>query len=839
MAILLAIGVTVLFGYLEKAAINDWLRSDDDISVSMISAVQPKAPSNIATQGLALGIAAVEPTENAGWLDYRNRPTFSAFELLEPQAGIRLLAPQVADSGSLDVAREERSEPSELWSSSENARLVSTSKSSDSLRLEERTPSSLDVYTATDRSTGRTTLFPHPKQMTADIAAIRQRAQANGDSNLIDWCFQLESQIDRLREAEVEFAVVELDALHALAVKTIEALSNAGDLAEEDTLRLRVCHGIVRRFAVWKAVWNCLHSRDAILEDKNFEVEQLSSALDRIQQILAVTGDVGGWKNYLLLDDLTAIIHGDEVAVAVASQISQVVLSRITSINVNETQRKFLDTAEVHSLAESLQPLAIAPVDFRKLLIDLETVEENSEHRSRHTLIDTVQSLRFADNPKQAAVSQAIETYYRNANVRVAVSQKFATRMIPTNNRLQRPVRQTVLGADTRGNSQVDTTLSLRFIPDPSAWNIEIDLLGKIQSQTHSSRGPAIFFNSSNSQVSTTRTIRIDPQGIRVDGSQAKVQSQDALRGIETAYDGLPFVGEMVKYMASQQFQEKRGPAKRIMQRTIASQTDSEFDKQLDAKIKQAEIGFEKRLLGPLRNLDLNPVVSDLQTTSDRLIARYRIAGDNALAANTPRPQAPSDSLLSIQLHQSAINNGFSKLGLSDREWTLLELAQSLAHQFGQEPITELPTEVPSDVRVRFAGERPILVEFDEGKLRLTLNVALLTQGGRMELSDFVIRTNYIPGVSGLQSELIHEGSPSVDGDRISIRERLPLRLIFGKIFSARSNIPLIQSELVKDPRAEGLAISQIVLEQGWLAVAISEEQSPHVANLRQMQITR
>jgi hypothetical protein len=232
-------------------------------------------------------------------------------------------------------------------------------------------------------------------------------------------------------------------------------------------------------------------------------------------------------------------------------------------------------------------------------------------------------------------------------------------------------------------------------------------------------------------------------------------------------------------------------------------------------------------------------MVTDLQTTQDRLIARYRIASDNALAASTPRPQAPSDAMISIQLHQSALNNSFSSFGLSSREWTLLELAQKLALQFGQEPIEELPAEVPSDVRIRFEGQRPVLVEFKNGRLELTLRVALLTQPGRIELTDFVVRTSYIPRVHGLEAELHHEGAPSIDGERISFRERLPLRAIFGKIFTSRSTIALMNATLKNDPRASGLAISQVILEQGWMAVAVSEENSPHVALLRDQSLVR
>jgi len=185
-----------------------------------------------------------------------------------------------------------------------------------------------------------------------------------------------------------------------------------------------------------------------------------------------------------------------------------------------------------------------------------------------------------------------------------------------------------------------------------------------------------------------------------------------------------------------------------------------------------------------------------------------------------------------MQLHQSAMNNGFSQIGLSSKDWTLSELGSKIAEKLGQDPKTIVTDEIPSDVTIRFTSDRPITIEFLDGRMWLTLRVANLSQPGRIELSDFVIRTSYVPAVTGLDAALVRDGAISVDGDRLSVRERLPLRAIFARVFGARPVVPLVSQRLLGDPRAEGLAISQVVMEDGWLGIAVSETASPHVANL-------
>jgi len=810
---------------------------------SNVVALATKASVNIATETIrSEPIEPSFPNEASEWHDYRSRPATSAFAIVEPTAGVRLLAPS---AGSIDL---------EFFASQVvNRQLLQDSKLAVSMLPVSRVKTTNSVpndQPAALRSKGPTShksnggMWPYPPHLMEQLTNLKDIAEDSRNDASLHWIADVESTIEPLLKlaGNDPAAAQILDSLQRLAMEALDVPVTVFQLDYVAQIQTRIAHSLIRRVAIWKAVWSCVSEPSNELNSQlrlSFDMEHFRQSVEEVSSAAHATGDVPGWEEYLLMDELRRLAAGSELDVQIASHTAQVVLARITSINTNEVQRLFLDSASVRKLAESIQPLAVAPVDYCSLLADVERIEEDAEHRSRLTLITAMQSLRFADNPKQVAISQAIDTYYRNANVRIAVSGAFVNRLLPTNKTLQRPVRQNILGAETSGNSDIKTSLTVRLNPDPTAWNLNLDLNGKIQSQTRSSRGPATFFNSSMADVATSRSIRITAQGVQVQGNQADVKSQDSLRGLETNYDDLPFVGDMVRYFAQKEFREKRGPARRILQRTIATQTDAEFDKQLDSQLQKAELSIEQKLIGPLRNLDLNPLVTDLQTTTNRLIARYRLASDNSLAASTPRPQAPSDSQISIQMHQSAMNNGFSQLGLSNRDWTLLELTQNLAKQFGQDPVASLSDEIPADVLIRFDGERPILVEFLDGRLWLTLRIAVLTQPGRIELTDFVIRTSYIPAVTGLEAELVREGPISVDGDRISARERIPLRIIFAKVFEARSKIPMVSPELLKDPRTAGLAISQLILEENWLAIAVSEINSPHVAVLRDLQLLR
>lgn len=225
-----------------------------------------------------------------------------------------------------------------------------------------------------------------------------------------------------------------------------------------------------------------------------------------------------------------------------------------------------------------------------------------------------------------------------------------------------------------------------------------------------------------------------------------------------------------------------------------------------------AEKQLHGKVLRPLEKMELNPLVVDLETTEKRLIAHYRVAGSGQMAAHTPRPLAPADSHMSVQIHESAINNAIEKVGLPGRTWTLPELGQQLA-EVPEQPAWEVSPDVPTDLTIGFADSRPLTVEFVNGKMELTLRIAELKQPGNFDLADFIIRTSYELDIDGLKADLVHVGPISID----TKQDRLKLRTVFARVFAARQVIALVSDDLINDKRVRNLAVSQAKIKMAGL----------------------
>ncbi len=595
----------------------------------------------------------------------------------------------------------------------------------------------------------------------------------------------------------------------------------------------RIGYAIERRLAVWQAVSTCLQTETSAVKpqlDPEQTRRQIQELLVRINAKLPSSGDAEGWRNYLKLNELNAWSSDDRNVWEEGNALAINVLSRLRWERLNETQRKFMDQPEFNELAMQLTAWARQPVDYRQLLTDLELLEEDPTNRVRYSLASSVQVLRLADEKNQQAVATALNDHYRNANIRLAIAGAFIQRFLPQESYQTKPVHQRILGANTSGDSIVRTEMDLKLIPDEDAWNVTLGVQGELSSATRSSKGPAVFHNSAQANISSQRTVRLDTSGFKVSANTTDVESQQHLRGMSTDFDGLPIIGDFLRLVIREQFDQQSGPAKRIMHRIIAEEADQEIDKQLQEKLNKAQVELQRRLIGPLEALNLNPMVVAMSTTEDRLLIRYRVANQAQMASHTARPRAPSDSLLSMQVHQSAVNNMIAQLGLSDRTWNLVELGEKVAHLLGKKD-WQAPEELPKDVQIRFAPSRPISVEMIENQLVLTLRISELSQG-KHKIERFIVRSNYVPVADGLKAGLVRDGVVSIDGPRLSMGDRLPLRAIFAKVFVSRPEIPLVSDSLVTDPRAKGLAVTQIEVRDGWLAIAVAEGTSPLAAEV-------
>jgi len=229
----------------------------------------------------------------------------------------------------------------------------------------------------------------------------------------------------------------------------------------------------------------------------------------------------------------------------------------------------------------------------------------------------------------------------------------------------------------------------------------------------------------------------------------------------------------------------------------------------------------------PLERLGLEPKAVALQTTATTATARLRLAADSQLAAHTPRPRAPADALLSVQIHESTANNALERLGLAGRRFALEDLIRTVCGQLGVEP--RVPEELPEGVTVAFAETQPLKVECRDGLVHVRVALDAI-ESGRRDWYDVVALVAYKPVVKGPQVFLEREGPIQLAGPGHEGRMELALRTIFGKIFPKERSVPVLPEKIAANPRLVRVQATQALTSDGWIALSLEETPAPAVA---------
>lgn len=644
------------------------------------------------------------------------------------------------------------------------------------------------------------------------VTSLKILAESSATS---EWSREVLQNIDRL------FACDALDSPDAIvALDNLERLSEEAKIvaaecrhAEDRVLLTRVSFGLMRRLLVWRQIERMAGDPSATTA---LDTEALVELVDSVEKHFAIEPS---WQAYLLLPQLRSAVEADPQTRA---ELASRVLKRFDSPTLSATQKALLNNAPVTDLAAALQTWASPPVDLAQLLDALEELELGDNRQAAQQVASVWQSLRWMKHTDAQQLADHLNTYYRNANVRVAISGELLNMLMPEPPPVQEPVRDEILGARVFGRSQTSSRLRVVLLPDMRRLRLGVEAIGEVDSDTTATKGPATLYTQGTSRFHARKMLSIDRQGLRVWRSQAEVDTDSQLTDIATDFDALPFVGMFARAIARQEHDEQYSLAKYEIKGRVAAKAEHRFDHEVNQQLAEAEREFMTKLYEPLERLKLEPSAVDLRTTREQLIARYRVAGQQQLAAYTPRPAASESSVLNVQLHQSTLNNVLEQLQLGGRRTDLATLYQELAKTFNQTVKQETLDELPEDVTVQFADHDPVRVFCDDGRLLLIIKLAELSQGRERKWKNFTVQGYYVPSYETLDAKLVREGTIELIGERLNFRDQIALRGVFTKVLAKDRTFNLVHAKLASDPRLQSLMIEQFAIDDGWIGLSIA-----------------
>lgn len=555
------------------------------------------------------------------------------------------------------------------------------------------------------------------------------------------------------------------------------------------------------------------------------ELAKFNASCNRINELATVLGSdpvTTSWVSYLALPELYAALADQEFTDSDEDLVRRV-LRRSISSRLSRQQIEYLSVAPIATVISDLRNWLKPAPDSTTLLSELEDYEATLSPERERELSRSIESLLWSSDPADVELGNQLETSYRNANLRFTISGEMLNRLVPESMQTNEPVNDRVLGARVTGISQTENRLRVRLIPDSQRWFLGLEAEGVVNSRTRAFKDGIVFHDQGTAWFEANKYLSLDRNGVNFSDASAQASSSQRTMNIESDYDVLPLIGPLARAIAMQQRSEQEPMARRIVEDRVARTASERMDEQIRERFGAARQRLQSEVIDPLQSLGLEPQSIELATTDQRLISRYRVAGFDQLAATTPRPQALDASLVSFQIHESAINNFLGSLVLGGEKMDLAQLSQHLGEQLGRPVSIVGPTD--QQVAFMFPEVGALRLRFDDGAVRIRIHFQTIELDGKT-WSNVEAEAEYMPSIEGCQLVLVRapDRAVTLTGDRLRVRDQLVLRGVMNVLFDPKQTIEVIPTVIAKDSRMAGTKIGQLVIENGWIGVSIIDQ---------------
>ncbi|MDE0935744.1 MAG: hypothetical protein OSA89_07500 [Mariniblastus sp.] len=638
---------------------------------------------------------------------------------------------------------------------------------------------------------------------------------------------RVELDTDQTRELYERLAT-QANVAHDISEVVRERGENSAETRYDYCEVARLSYRIQRRLAIWNSL---LESKTQLEVNQKAVTQSFGTGSVPHQRLLddLASGQIDPvWRDYLMLDSLESVMANTSPGSPKVKSAAREVLARIYSPVLDDEQAGYVISVVSPYSIELLKDVASLPVDEMELLRRIENYELSPSSLTGYYLNDQYQNLLWSEKPAENAIASAIETHYRNANIRLSFSERLLNRLLPKLPEIEQPVDQNIKGARVLGKSRVSNQLRVNLIPDDSQIQFNVETRGDVQSDTVAKTKVFRVTNLGKANYEVFQNVTINKDGIEAVGDPyARSKANQFLVGVESTLDRHPILGGLARKIAEKNLQRDASETDRMYKRTVESSAEEQMRTQVSEQLQVVrELAYTK-LFQPLFGMDLEPEPKQLATTEDQMVVRYRIGGRDQMAANTARPLDSASSLMSFQLHQSAINNAISRIGLNGNQFTIDELVAHLRGFIGAENSTQPRVKSDRHAEIGFAYFDPILVEFQEGQLKVTLNLRSLKIGEKGKVWKNVSLTaayRFVRDGMKIQLQQNDDGT-RIRGKRLRFGDRAAISTVMKVLFKKEYSVESLPDKIAQRIDTSQLEISQLSVSDGWLAVSVDDRE--------------
>ncbi len=575
----------------------------------------------------------------------------------------------------------------------------------------------------------------------------------------------------------------------------------------------RMKYRLERRVLMWSAAHRCAIQRPS--GDKQDSPFRTAS-----RRVISFDGVLDPrWRDYLKVDDLEDSFRALQPDEKRQRDAARKFLARFHSASLSSQQRSFLESIELdQGVMQVIRDAASEPVDYNKLLTMMEKMQGRNSTTYAYRLNEQYQNLLWSGDSQDREMAGMIDSHYRNANARVAANKKLLNALLPQMPNTVEPLSDVVAGAQVTGHNHISNQLRIALIPNPNEIDLQLVTTGQVETQSVARKSGFQIHNRGMADFHVFKRLAFNRTGVRSESPTVFANASQRLVGLRGKLDRVPLVGGIARRIARQKVEEETPAAETLVRQKVEADARQRVESEVAQQVQQFRQSIQRFVLDPLTSIDLEPETMETATTENRIMGRFRIAGRDQLAAHQPRPTDFESDLLTIQLHQSAFNNLFGRIGLNGRKFTPKTLAEHLRKVTG---ITNQSKHAEGDAELTFATHDPIRIDFRDGLISLQFKFSRLKVGNSTRWKNLIVRVNFEPEYIGTRM-ILHQQTPvDIRHESLRLKDEIIIRGMFKVLLEDQYAFDVMPKSLMKPFGDLAFAIDRLTLADGWCGIAL------------------
>lgn len=574
----------------------------------------------------------------------------------------------------------------------------------------------------------------------------------------------------------------------------------------------------------------------------------LNSSVKAVDQFIRPSSENGKrWTKYLRLDELKQ---------ALATEGAPDLRALGTTYQRLNRDENGLDMRAFRKLADSLQrfmqlsQIAQQPDQAKYYGNQLDRLRAQlDEYRSKPTDATAVEiggRIAFLESLNDAPeLVAAVRRDFVKPNAFMDISTTLIAEGAEPIDRRE-PITDCILGVSIRSDAHTTGSVGVATIPSEDKAIIEFMSEGHTYSKNVGHKGPAVIRSTADTNFTATKRVELSDKAFSATGSHSHATTDTHIHSVAKSGGGLG--SRLVSNIGWDRARESERQAERIAADHAEDRIDRRFNDELNDEVQEARKRYEDEYRRPLARRGALPEHIRFSSDKDSVNLEIAQASYNQLGAAGAPPEAPSGHDMSMRLHGSAVNNYTAtllggatasqtqpgedlKFDVTLPDW--MKDAWKNRKANADEPVDNSAFKPYS---LRFRDNRPISVDFTDGKVKVTVHISRLKSGDE-SFANWDVTGTYTPELAGGGIVLKRDGdlemlpanfkgslTPRQVAERSNLEKELNARSAQGRGFPKTVEFESLKPEdALKD--AGPLEFNQFNSDGGWLTVAWDRKQ--------------